>query len=500
MSKCDISIDFDRSNRTYRGGETVTGTVGIRVNQEINCNGVKLTHFWKTHGYGNSDSGDKHEEILTESCQLRAGETLEFSFSILSECHPVTYHGHHINIDHYVRVEVDVPWAFDPKLEEEYILLPGKRPPHLTGRRDEIVEVKKKTATEITSIGGKIVVFLIFGLLLVALSFVMIMLVPLLVVGGLGYWIWKKMIKSRVGNVELKTEHLIAAPGEPWPLELGFTSRKSFNINGITVKVQGRESATSGGGTNKTTQHHTVFEEVHTLHPAGQIIGGEPILKQVHIDLPETEAFSFDGGDNEVEWSAEVRIDMPLFPDWKERKVFQIVPREFLDDSDGTTAPRQEPHGTQRDVSAVDGRSERFSDAEEFEADVSDMMKTAQADSGLPSIVGLLMEIVDAGQYGHEQRDIAAAAKGQVFDVTVEIDRLISTLGSQAGAGYHNGKTITGTVAGTDQTVQIFTRDSENIRIERLSRGDQWRTPATIHAWDSLYKRLVLIDVESEAG
>jgi hypothetical protein len=499
MSKCEISIGYDRNDRTYRGGETVTGTVGIRVNQDINCNGIKLTHFWKTHGRGNTDSGEKHEQFLAESCQLRAGETLEYSFSFVSECHPVTYHGHYINIDHYVRVDVDVPWAFDPKLEEEYILLPGMRPPHLTGGRDEIVEVKK-TATEITSIGGKIVVFLIFGLLLVAFSFVAVMLVPLLIVGGLGYWIWKNMIKSRVGNVELKTEHFIAAPGEPWLLELGFTSRKSFNINGITVKIQGRESATSGSGTNRTTQRHTLFEEVHTLHPAGRIIGGEPMLLQVHIDLPETEAFSFDGGDNEVEWSAEARIDMPLFPDWKERKVFQIVPREFLDNIDGTPAPRQEPSEAESDVLAVDSPSEQLWEGMGSDVGSSTAEQIADVVSGLPNIVPLLTQIAAAGGYGHEQRDIATAAKGQVFDLTVEIDRLISTLGSQAGAGYHNGKTITGTVVGSDQTVQIFTRDSANLRVERLSRGDQWHTPAAVHAWDSLYNRLILIEVDSEAG
>jgi len=53
MSKCDINIDFDRDDRMYRGGETVTGALGICVNQDLNCNGIKLTHFWKTHGRWN---------------------------------------------------------------------------------------------------------------------------------------------------------------------------------------------------------------------------------------------------------------------------------------------------------------------------------------------------------------------------------------------------------------------------------------------------------------
>ena len=193
---------------------------------------------------------------------------MEYPFSFVSERQPVTYHGHYINIDHYVRVDVDVPWAFDPKLEEEYILLPGKRPPQMTGRRDEIVEFKKD-ATDVTSTGCKIVGVLVDIFLLVAFSIFAIMLVPLLIVGGLAYWIWKKMIENRVGDVKVKTHHVVVAPGEAWPLELGFTPCKSFNVNGITVKVQGRESATSGSGTNKTTHRHTLFEEVYMLYPAG---------------------------------------------------------------------------------------------------------------------------------------------------------------------------------------------------------------------------------------
>jgi len=135
-------------------------------------------------------------------------------------------------------------------------------------------------------------------------------------------------------------------------------------------------------------------------------------------------------------------------------------------------------------------------EAAESEADIFGTEKLADADSELPSIVPLLTDIADAGRYGHEQRDIVTASESQVFDVAVEIDRLVSTFGSQAGASYHNGKTITG----TEQTVQIFTRDNANPHVERLSRGDQWRTPAAVHAWDSLYNRLVLIEVDDDDG
>ena len=117
MSKCDISIEFDAENRTYRGGETVSGRVLVEVNKDLTSNGIKLIHFWQTHGYGNTDAGERVEEMLDTDSQLFAGEVRTYPFSFVADRQPLTYHGHYVNIDHYVRVEVDVPWAIDPKLE-----------------------------------------------------------------------------------------------------------------------------------------------------------------------------------------------------------------------------------------------------------------------------------------------------------------------------------------------------------------------------------------------
>jgi hypothetical protein len=32
-----------------------------------------------------------------------------------------------------------------------------------------------------------------------------------------------------------------------------------------------------------------------------------------------------------VQWWAEVRIDMPGFPDWSQKQTLQMVPREFFE-------------------------------------------------------------------------------------------------------------------------------------------------------------------------
>ena len=118
MSKCQISITFDSSDRVYYGGETVRGKVRLLVDQQTKSSGVKLTHRWKTHGRGNSDLGPTEEIILVEPRTLQAGEQFEFPFAVTSPTHPITYRGHLVYIDHYIRVDVDVPWARDPFAEE----------------------------------------------------------------------------------------------------------------------------------------------------------------------------------------------------------------------------------------------------------------------------------------------------------------------------------------------------------------------------------------------
>ena len=110
MSKCDIRIEFKRKDRTYLGGETVTGRVFIRVNESVNSKGITLTNQWRTHGRGNVTSGPKNTTELEAAKSYLPGEEYEFPFSLQTVTDPVTYHGTLINVDHYVSGQMDVPW------------------------------------------------------------------------------------------------------------------------------------------------------------------------------------------------------------------------------------------------------------------------------------------------------------------------------------------------------------------------------------------------------
>lgn len=513
MSKCDIRITFDRSDRTYRGGETVRGEVHITVNSDIRCNGVVLTHYWRTHGRGNRDTGPKQKVALTESAPLTAGEELHLPFEFQSDLWPLTFHGNYIYVDHYVHVGVDVPWAIDPKHEEEFILLPGERPPEFTGERGEIVSLNGQKATEAKGV-WKVLLYGFLGIIVVMMSFAFLMLVPFLVVGGVGWWVWRKMIASRVGNVELQIPHVVVAPGEELPISLSFTPQKTFSINGIYVKLLCREAATSGSGTNKTTHYNNLIEQTIPIRDAQSLIGGQRVDEQIQLQLPETQAWTFDASDNKVAWIAEVRIDIPRFPDWAKKTTLQMVPGEFLD-----AAPtRAEPGLLESAEPQFEGFTESHRD-ENVWSSRDDEPEFAAVDSGWPQVpdnpsavqsagdpsadgdygesmtplIDLLDRIQAAGRYSTERSAVAEAAAGHVYELIVQIERISSTFGfSGDDPRYEYGRTVQGRIFGTDHEVQLFTLDDSNESLRGLGKGDTWSTLATVVEWDSLYDRLVL--------
>jgi hypothetical protein len=496
MAKCDIQITFDSPDRTYCGGDTVAGEVCVQVNEDIRCNGIVLFHYWRTHGRGNTDRGKKHEIQLTSGVPLQAGEELRFPFEFVAEIWPLTYHGHYINVDHFVHVGVDVPWSFDPKHEEEYILLPGERPPEFSGGRGEVIEFEK----EVTEAKGivKVILFVIVALFMVLFAAFSVVLIPLLLVGGGIYWAWKKMIASRVGEVKLKMPHLVVGPGEDWPVELSFTPKKTFPVNGITVKVFAQETATSGSGTNSTTHRHTLHEETHTLHPAGAMLAGEEFSEQFTVSFPETDAWSIAESDNKVTWSAQVRIDIPRFPDWTQKAELQVVPLEFLDDPAHSGSGRSQSASGHTSVPPAAVGTASRAESEFREADLPGTVANNDAGAGesMAPLLAVVAEIDQAGRFGNERSEIVAAADGHTYDVVIQIDRVSTTFGfSGDDDAFENGRTVIGRIAGSDQKVQLFAWESSNDSLDYLSRGETWQTRATVRSWDSLYDRLVMHEV-----
>ena len=512
MSKCDIVIEFDQADRTYRGGETVSGMVRVQVNKDLTSQGITLTRYWKTHGRGNTDAGTKHEQTLAGEGELRAGETFEFPFSFESECQPLTYHGHHINVDHYVRVNVDVPWAFDPKAEEEYILRPGRRPEEISAGGGKMVRARGQLQTRISRWLTSVFVIVVAGVLGVVfhwkpLEIFLLGVLPMLVLLGLVRSFWKKLVSSRVGEVQIVVSRDITAPGEPWSCQLRFTPRKRMEINGITAKLEARESAVSSSGTKTRRYRNTVFEKLYTIRPAGTLAVGMQVDEQFSITFPDTEIYTLSKLSNNVFWSVQFRIDIARSPDWTQDQSLHVVPAEFLkelDDSQVSTVANPRPAAT---LTAPEDSSRTGLDTTENLVDraepTADVPETAGPPAGDPVVqsettplvsplLALVEELSQVRSFGDEHAQIIQRSQGQVLELTIEVDRVTSTYRSSIPDSHGRGKTITGTIAGSEQSVQLLTRNDSGVG--DLARGERWRGFAVVSDWDTLYKRLRMLE------
>ena len=503
MSKCQISITFDRNDRVYYGGETVSGKIRLLVDQQTKSNGVKLTHRWRTHGRGNSDSGPPEEIVLVEPRILQAGEQFEFPFAVTSPTHPVTYRGHLVSIDHYIRVDVDVPWARDPFAEEEYELRAGDRPELFTGERNKVVSLTAQPAA--TNV-GPVVKIILWGLLafivvVVAMTALFLLPIILIVVGFI--WVKKKALKSRLGEVEVSVPHVLVAPTEDWTFGIRFTPRKSFVVNSIYAELIAEESATSGSGTNKTTHKHKVLTEKHVLREGGPVQFEDPVDEKMTITFPDTMAYSFELSDNSLKWTINFCIDMLGFPDWTHTQPLQIVPLEFLGDQAQRSLASAKPSTKDSSGSRLSGKNIQLSPLTVTASAVAPVdrtsppplpcdMSTNSSDSTPPETVEELLSLLEsAGRNGAQRSLILEAAANEIYDIVVTIDRISTSFGmADIAPEFSNGKTVIGQIAGTQRSIEVITPESMNSELESFRRGDMWQASITITGWDSLYNRL----------
>ncbi len=498
MSKCDLRIEFDRKDRKYSSGETVTGRVYIRVNESVKSTGITSTHQWRTHGRGNVASGTKETVELEAARMYSPGEEHELSFSLLSPTHPVTFHGTMINVDHYVTVQMNVPWAFNPKAEEDYVLLPGQPSAHFVGSRNEVIALTPAAGT--SSIVGKVVLgIIVAALLMVVVAFALFLLPIILIVAGF-IWFRKKALAGRQGEVKLSVPHVVVAPGEHWTAKIQFQPRKQFRINSIGLTLLGKESATSGSGTKATTHTHKILEQKLVVRANDMLTAGELVSEEFTFAFPTTDAFSLELSDNKIQWTATVRIDIPAFPDWSKAQPIQVVPESFLRNlTDAPLIPSADSNasfpGTPNTSLAPPAPAVEAPEPDDEES-VESAIQEMSSD-----LFQLVASMNAAPRHGNARVDIVANATDQIFDAAILIDRVTSLMGSPVkDPRYEYGKSVIGTIDGTDQAIQVNTLESQNNEIDDLRRGDIWQTQITLIDWDSLYNRINARQIDENAG
>jgi hypothetical protein len=352
MSKCDLKVELEGDRRQYAIGDTVTGNVLVDVNAECQCDGLSLSHFWRAHGRGNTNEGKpKSQELFVG--RWYPGESHVYPFSFTVPPGPLTYHGHHLNVDWYARATADIPWAIDPKGEEDFIvhqgdysgvidqgtgLLDNKHLQPLLSSMPQQGKPVKKIAL------GCLLLFLIpfvmaglgalatglkdllagdlsgLGMVLFGTVF---LIAPVVVLVGV---LKRTVAERKLGPVEMTVGKDTLYPGGSVQVKLNCTPRSDLMLTALKATLIVRERVVSGSGTNTTTHIHGLFEGETLIASQLRMIRGMARHFEASIALAEGGPPSFSAASNHLEYSVRVDFDIPGWPDWSRKESIVVSP------------------------------------------------------------------------------------------------------------------------------------------------------------------------------
>jgi hypothetical protein len=330
---------LDEPGRAFQVGDEISGHVEVSVNAACTCNGLSITQHWRTHGRGNTARGSDESQTLFNG-DWSPGELHSYPFSFQAPPGPLTYHGHYLNVDWYLKAQADIPWALDPKAEAEYLLELGDADPR------DLHQLTVPVGRGQHSGGPAFCMALFFapfivgggagflggvGMTLSGNAEGLFMMVWGFMFGGIPGLILLFMLRNtfaqrKLGPVELSFEPNRVQPGERARLRLGFQPRAEIKINTITATFKGQEVVVSGSGTNKTTHRHTLYEREHEITGECTLRRREHADFMVDFEVPDDAPWSFSASSNTLSWTCQVSIDIARWPDWNDEVPLVVIP------------------------------------------------------------------------------------------------------------------------------------------------------------------------------
>jgi hypothetical protein len=339
MSKCDLEIEIEGENRTFRPGDPIKGRLTVRVDADCTCRALTLEAGWKTHGKGNRTSGSGPVDLL-DAGEWKTGKEESYPFCLTAPSGPVSYHGHYLNVDWVVRARADIPWAIDPKAEEEFLLLPGSTEQYDFGpaHTDPQEAFRKADSGRGCAIALGALIAVIGLVTFVACSSGGADLWGILVGGILGLvglaifigGLWKGFAQKKIGTPQVSIQPLVVSAGGTLDVGISLQPTKAIKLADVHVGLVGKEVVVKGSGTNRHTFTHKLHEYREPLYgPNRELHPGEPVNLAGQLVLPPDAAPSFAARDNRVVWTVGIHIGIEKWPDWTQTYPVSVLPSDF---------------------------------------------------------------------------------------------------------------------------------------------------------------------------
>jgi hypothetical protein len=430
-----LTVALDDPGRPCIGGEKVRGSVVVRADQAVTCRGLEVTSCWATHGSGNIDRGEIDHATLFQGA-WDEGREYRYPFELDTAAWPPTYYGRLLNVGQFVEARAKLSWATDPKATVEI-------PVVVTAAPDNLTPVTKSRSPSVLGwVVGLVLGLLLLVPLLMLLGMMIVFVLPLLAIGGAVTWfVWSYLPSRLTGRVECEVAPLRVAAGGTINVSLKFTPRRSLTINGITWKVTATERCEAGSGSNRKTHTHIAFQHSRRLAEPGLLEAGLQKVYAFEFPVSLTAPPSLKFNDNELRWDAEVRIDMPGWPDWVKAFKLAVAPAANLPERSPTVAENPPPTPSPRSDLTFD--------------EVAKLIVALAADPG-------------------RRRLVVEKISGQSFDITLDLD-------SPEGDDGRIGRWLDGWHRATDLDVEVRWPEGSDPPITPVSG---WKGTATFSGFD----------------
>jgi hypothetical protein len=490
MSECDITIEFDKADRSYQAGETITGKVRLTPKARMHRHKVMIEIVWATRGRGNGN-GATGDGLEYAGRHFQPGQTVEYEFRFTAPPGPLTYHGHYLKIDHYIKVRLETPGHRDHEVGKEFILLPGptckpSQPPHSVST---VGQRPKNMGCAVAAIVAAAIALMLTGLP-PTVGFV-------LIVGAFGIFklFGGSQAEKLLGKTTLSLSRNSVAPNEWLPVSVEFSPTRSIKIDGVVAILRGYEQVISGSEGKRKTHTKTIFQKQYPisgslrLPPGRQVISGD-------IPIPKTGAWTFCAEDNRLIWEVTMRVYIPDRPDWSastELKLHPIasetlVPCQVIQTPSPppvrtiTPTPVAEPSGAPASIplEPIPVEPKPAADGPAYERD--------------------LQEIMESDRFGSQRGDLVAKASGRTYDLEITTKSSSWTLESTMPLEYRNGRTVIAAVENTASAeITVYFPEEANQEIDKLPAGTTMRLAVRPHKFNKFYNRMETMAEQHQA-
>jgi hypothetical protein len=319
------------------GGEKITGTVEVMVQEDLDFGAFQIGFLWHTEGKGNRVTGSGGAETLVGESHWRAGERISFPFSIVAPWGPLSYSG---------RV-LQVVWSLEARVCRSMLRSDIREgvPVHLSGdpegqefdlgptpqKKSELEAVKRGLGGLWLSLG----VVLLFGSLVFGAfrgwDYQGMERLPLFMamVGGLLLSLkgaWGRLGRGKLGEPVVQLSTSEPRRGEEIRFGLALRPEQRTELRSLRVVLECEERVVHGHGQYQSRRRKTVFERRLSLAKNLVVEPHRGLQRKGTITLPDDAPTSFGAPSNQVIWWLRFEADIVGWPDWKEPFLLTVRP------------------------------------------------------------------------------------------------------------------------------------------------------------------------------